>query len=508
MRVLIADHDALRSKTLNEACLARGHVVERASQGAAALELALERVPDAVICPIDLAVIDGERFAEILRGNPRTRETSFVFLVLDELDAPLAMDSRDASVVSPWAEEDVLDNLDAIVERGARFGEMRSTTEIEGKLSQISVVDLLQIFQMNQKSGTVRISVPGLSSSAAIVVRDGHVIDASVPRGDGSAVLGEKALYRLIKWNEGRFEFVPGSVPATGRISKPTRVALMEGMRHKDEWDQLVQDLPPLESRLRLVPDPEKIPSDLHPVTREVVGAVEGCRRISAIVDHCSFPDYQVLRCIADLLARGAVEVDKADAEDAPRGVGDGLYNRTQVRRLREWIAAQHPRPGPIVKVLIAACDLGRLGRLLEYLRETTDLVVDGRLVREPARLASLCTLGHLALGEGLSLRLISLPIDPIYQPLWDVACHGMLGAIVLPGFDRAVDVEETDAIAQHLARYSDRPVLHALIDGLGGGNPDSVREHLQQIGAGEPHDLSRFGDLDSLRELFARLLP
>ena len=66
MRVLIADHDAMRSKTLNEACLARGHVVERATQGAAALELALERVPDAVICPIDLAVIDGERLAGMI----------------------------------------------------------------------------------------------------------------------------------------------------------------------------------------------------------------------------------------------------------------------------------------------------------------------------------------------------------------------------------------------------------------------------------------------------------
>src|SRR5262245_20898481 len=161
MRVLIADHDAARSKGLAEACLSRGHVVDRASHGAAALELALERVPEAIVCPIDLAVIDGARLAEILRGNPRTRDASFVFLVNDELDAPLALGSRDATVVSPWCEEDILDDLDAVEERGSRFGDLRADSEIEGKLAQISVVDLLQIFQMNHRSGSLRVSAPG-----------------------------------------------------------------------------------------------------------------------------------------------------------------------------------------------------------------------------------------------------------------------------------------------------------------------------------------------------------
>ncbi len=102
MRLLIADHDRGRAKAISEACTGRGHLVEIAPHGASALELALERVPEAVICPIDLAVIDGVRLAEILRGNPRTRTVSFIFFVNDELDAPISMDSRDATVVAPW----------------------------------------------------------------------------------------------------------------------------------------------------------------------------------------------------------------------------------------------------------------------------------------------------------------------------------------------------------------------------------------------------------------------
>src|SRR5258706_4792731 len=115
MRLLIADHDRGRAKGIAEACTGRGHIVELAQHGATALELSLERIPEAVICPIDLAVIHRVRLAEILRGNPRLRGTSFIFLFNDELHAPISMDSRHATVLPPWHEPAVLDPLDAIL---------------------------------------------------------------------------------------------------------------------------------------------------------------------------------------------------------------------------------------------------------------------------------------------------------------------------------------------------------------------------------------------------------
>src|SRR5258705_13384887 len=104
MRLLIADHDRGRAKGIAEACTGRGHIVEVAQHGATALELSLERIPEAVICPVDLAVIDGVRLAEILHGNPRTRGPSFIFLVNDERHPPISMDSRDGTGVPPGPE--------------------------------------------------------------------------------------------------------------------------------------------------------------------------------------------------------------------------------------------------------------------------------------------------------------------------------------------------------------------------------------------------------------------
>ena len=181
MRILIADADTARAHRMAEACRLGGHDVERVSHGAAALEVALDRLPDLVICPVDLAVIDGGRFAEILRSNPRTRGTSFLFLVKDDLDAPISMDPLDASVVAPWETETVMSHVDAVLRRNACFGEIRAETGMEGKLHQIAVVDLLQLFHANRGSGTLQVLREGASTEATILLSLGQVVDAKVP---------------------------------------------------------------------------------------------------------------------------------------------------------------------------------------------------------------------------------------------------------------------------------------------------------------------------------------
>ena len=55
--------------------------------------------------------------------------------------------------------------------------------------------------------------------------------------------------------------------------------------------------------------------------------------------------------------------------------------------------------------------------------------------------------------------------------------------------------------------RYAPYTMLF-MVEGLGGGDLEQARERLHKMGASEPHDLSQFGDVDVLRELFARLLP
>jgi len=459
VRILIADFDALRMKSLAGACESQGHQVVRAQHGAAALELALEETPEVVICPVDLSVIDGARLEEILRGNPRTRHASFIFLVKDEMDAPMSMDPRDSTVVAPWRTSDVLDLVEASLTRTQRFGGSRPNTEIEGKLTQISIVDLLEIFQMNRKSGLVKIWGASPGATGSILVKNGQVADASVPLPDGTSVVGEKALYRLLGWKEGRFEFQPGEITEPGRIHKPTRGLLLEGLRQLDEWEQIRVELPPLDARVVLGVPRETIPADAHPLTREVIDAVEAYRRVREIVDHCSFPDYQVLRVLAGLLSKQllAYESNTSVSEGRRVTAGAGIFTPQQLRRLREWAASQRPRIGSVIKVLVASSDPESLAAFHEALRESPDFMSDPRLLRYPERLEGLATLGHFPAGEGMSLRLVAVPSDSRYAPIWDLAGYGMLGAILLAS-DR--DVHATDALRAHLRQAEVRSMV------------------------------------------------
>lgn len=511
MRALIADHDAARAKAVTDACLARDLSVERAGHGAAALEKALERIPDVVICPIDLPVIDGIRLAEILRGNPRTRGASFVFLVHDELDAPISMDSRDSTVVAPWHEEEILDHIDAILERAARFGEIRSNSEIEGKLSQISIADLLQIFQMNARSGTLRISREGSSGSGSILVHRGNVVDASVPLVDGTVITGEKALYRILVWREGRFEFLPGEVASSGHIQKPVRMLLMEGMRQKDEWDKLRTELPGLDVRLCLAQPQEQIQTEDHPLTREVVDAIVSRGRLGEIVDHCSYPDYQVGRAVLDLIARGTVEIDvqRGSAETTPGADGSCILSASQVRRVREWVSAQRPRQGPVVKLLVASADARMARDFVDVLRRSADFVADLR-VQQSERSGGLVSLGHFLLGDGLVLRLIHVPANEVYRPLWGVAAYGMLGAVVLPSGPFGTVLEATEGVLADLESIG-ASVVQLFQPALSGALSPEAREQLVHLGAGSVFVLPAGpseAQLETLRRLFVRLLP
>ena len=384
MRILIADAEGPRAKGLAEACLARGHDVERVNQGAAALELVLERTPELVICPLDLPVIDGARLAEILGSNPRTRDVSFVFLVKDELDAPVPLDARHATVGAPWHHESVLEHVDAVLERSVRLGEISSNVEVEGKLSQVTIMDLLQLFQMNDKSGVVRITREGISKADTVALRDGNIVDASIGLADGSHVVGEKALYRILTWKEGRFEFAPGEVPE-GCISKPTRVLLLEGMRQIDEWQQRRRELPALDTHLKLALDRAQILSQVHPRVGRVVDAVEAYGRVGDIVDHCSLTDFEVLCVLSELLEREFVSVEVPRTQSAqPEAPEERLFTPTQLRRLREWAATQRPPAGPVLKVVVIGPQPATLRSFNEVLRLLPDFRSSPRLEEDP----------------------------------------------------------------------------------------------------------------------------
>ena len=228
------------------------------------------------------------------------------------------------------------------------------------------------------------------------------------------------------------------------------------------------------------------------------------------MLDQCSFPDYQVLRALADLLRRGGVEVESG-SRGALSGDGEsagGLFAPSQVQRLREWAVASRPQAGSVLKVLVVGAGREQIQQIYQALRECADFRSNARLAREPARVGSLASLGHIHLGEGLSLRVIAMPADPAYAPLWNVAAHAMLGAIVLPGDTP----EATEDILRHLRTRSPRALLHLVL--APDGSTTLSEETPAALGAQEGEGVFVLPDAASgervavLRNVFAGLVP
>jgi hypothetical protein len=106
---------------------------------------------------------------------------------------------------------------------------------IHGQLEQLGLSSLLVMIEMERKSGILRVERPG--ATGRIFAREGKVIAARL---DGSAApanakKGAEAVYHMLTWAEGRFDFSAVEVDMDDEVQSTTTHLLMEGARLIDE---------------------------------------------------------------------------------------------------------------------------------------------------------------------------------------------------------------------------------------------------------------------------------
>jgi hypothetical protein len=426
--------------------------------------MALAEVPELIVAASDLALIDAYRLAEILRANPRTQHVRILLLGRDSMGG-LSAGLFDEVLPPNIEEREVARRVDALLAHRARIdavGRETSTDhEVEGQLSQIPLTDLLQVFHMNRRTGELELvrGEPGRRRERGrVLLRDGNVIQAHT----GPRVEGEKALYRLLAWRNGSFAFAPTRVTAAARILTPTRALILEGVRQLDEWESMRGSLPPLSAGISLAVPKAELPNAVHPVTQEVLLLLEIYERVTDVVDHCSYPDYQVLRTLQALDERGLValrrETERADIDH--RGA---LFDAGQLRQLRDWIEEGRPRGPelPAAKLLLASPDPAATRDFMHLLSG-----LPGMALAAEGSVASndVVELGQLDAGEGLAIDWIHLPTDEAFAPAWPVMAHGALGTLLL--LSPPADAAEASLrpLLKCLAQLPDPRLFHVLL--------------------------------------------
>ncbi|MCA9509630.1 MAG: DUF4388 domain-containing protein [Myxococcales bacterium] len=513
--LLVADGNAGRARRLAAALEGEVERVEVADNGVVAIERALALAPSLLVAAHGLPLVDAPRLAEIVASNPRTSSTRFLFLGEPERSSfqPGVGDEQVPATLRPLDVADVAREMLARQRRAQQFAVAAGSGHASsGSLEELALADALRMLNEGAKSGRLELShddLGGERHAGSVDVERGEIVGARTGR-----ATGEKALFRMLLWDAGSFRFGPRGTPGEAmRMRMPTRQLLAEGLRQASEWKRLSTQLPPLDSRIHLRVEPADLPSGVHPLTQEVLVLLEAQERVGDVVDHASFPDYQVLRTLRTLEERGIVAIGRSACEPRP-GPREGLFGEPQVRRLREWIrdAQGHPSTPRPARLVVAASDASGLPDLANLLRPIPGVALApameaGRVARD-----AIAPLGTVRIDERHAIELVHVPSAPRFAPLWARAAHGALGVVFL--LSGAVGEAATRLAPMVRAVHAlPRPrVFHAALLGKGERpSPDELRENLSLIDEGSlfliPLEPSKEPST-LLARLFARIVP
>ena len=235
VRLLLADDNPL-VRDLIEKGLEPFCDVEVCKDGADALLKVVDSPPDVILSDYKMPVLDGRQLFEKLRGRDSTRHIPFLFMAsrsdIEERLRPL-VDGVEDFITKPFLVKDLVRIAKKVIDR-LHLEKLQKTASrpgvIQGRLEEMSMIDLMQSLEMGQKS--CRLVVRNNGIQGELYFAGGQCHDAKVGK-----VEGDDAVYKVVLWSAGDFEIDFNAANGSKRTTttKNTTGLLMEAMRLMDE---------------------------------------------------------------------------------------------------------------------------------------------------------------------------------------------------------------------------------------------------------------------------------
>ena len=251
--VLVADDDEHILFQVTTILKQRGHTVETAEDGQAAIARATTRAPDLLITDVMMPKMDGWSLVRELRTKHLEMPVIFLTALASEDEKIRAFRlGADDYVIKPFRLDDlakrVANALDGKRKKSPSLPPPSSG--LRGDLAQVGLSTLLVLVEMERKTGVLVLRSSGKTCEA--MIRDGKVMRAEM-RGGGP--VDAECIYQALRWKTGDFDFVAKAVDVPDRIKASTTHLLMEGARLMDEDSQPVK-MPPAEAAVAKAPPP------------------------------------------------------------------------------------------------------------------------------------------------------------------------------------------------------------------------------------------------------------
>lgn len=235
-KILIVDDNphVLRLLNITLSKAAENYEIVQASNGEEALEIANRLLPDLIISDVMMPKMDGIELCWMIRDNSKVPMVPFIFLTSFEDQETAIRGFRagaDDYLNKPIDRKKLLTRARELLNRGGTLKEVEKHTDdrkgFSGDLDDLSIVELVQMLNLNKKSGVLKIQS---SEKGAIYLKDGHLWATTYQN-----KTGEDAFYSLVAETKGTFDFEIMDVDQESNIDNSTMNVIMEACRIMDE---------------------------------------------------------------------------------------------------------------------------------------------------------------------------------------------------------------------------------------------------------------------------------
>jgi hypothetical protein len=181
---------------------------------------------------------------------------------------------------------------------------------LKGDLADVGLLSVLRMLSDDGASG--RLSLTRESDSGDVFMASGNMVHVSC----GSET-GREALFRLVTWSSGSFEFHPDVAPPERTISDDAQQIILEASTKVQEWGQIKEIVPSNDAVFRISPKAGSEAVTLDPGQWAVLAQVDGRRSVADIAKSSGQGEFEVARTIYSLHLAGAVDIT-SEAASSP----------------------------------------------------------------------------------------------------------------------------------------------------------------------------------------------
>jgi hypothetical protein len=217
---------------------------------------------------------------------------------------------------------------------------------LRGNLQSISLMDVVQLLNVNRKTGKLLVSRG--KESGALYVLNGDVVHAEVAQS-----LGESAAFDILEWDKGEFEFITTKFKAPTSIKRSVPDLLMEAARTADSRKHLRGIFP----SLQVVPWPSLSEPQLtqglriFQEDRRCLPFLDGYRTFMEIMAVSEQSEVSVLQACAQLKDAGRLAILEPNLTLSASPMKSGLFRKNGHVELAKEHEAAWQKLGPYGQV-------------------------------------------------------------------------------------------------------------------------------------------------------------